>query len=679
MKKKHVVLILLLSLFWFDKAYASDYITSTGCGGYEVAIALGEKGKYTEVSCHGTLEEAQVVMNSNPSDDAFILKGNEVIDAKYALIDYDWSRNETIDMVGDNGVVTYFTTAGGLSDDAAYLGAVNENRIRIKLSGLTGYISKYEPNESTKKYEIIPLVWLSSPTYYKFNNGTVYHVFTYNVFGTGSSYSMSIGKNSISMPESDTKYYSYDGNYFYTDLKTMIYDYKVGNYNNAVNKNNPYYNYYQYLSFRSKTNYTVDNLNQYINSRTVDYAVLRNMGDALIKTQNSYNTNAAMILSVAMNESGAGKSPLAIDKHNVFGLGAVDSNPYGNGNSFDTVENCIDYFGFAYLSGKILQPGDWRFFGSQPGNKASGLAVKYASDPYWGEKEAHWYYDLDSFFGFQDYNTYMIGILNNNYSNTVYPKKSPNGLNVSSKFYQYKFMESSVTILGEEIVNGEKWYKIYSDPVLDGNLEYYSDDIYYNTNPKITNNYIPVYVQAKYFNVVSSGKVTPSPTPTPVDPDPVNPKPVDPEPVDPKPTPKSVINIVSDSGLKLNNTFIYGINPGESVELVKGKLTNAGGSVSITNQNGTEVSSGNIGTGFKITITSDTTITYTVVIYGDVNGDGLITAVDYVSVKNHIMGTSILSGANLESANVNRDGNISAVDYVNIKNYIMGTASINEN
>ena len=51
---------------------------------------------------------------------------------------------------------------------------------------------------------------------------------------------------------------------FYTDQYKMIDDYKNNNYNNAVNKNVPYYNYYQYLPNHSKTNYSAANINKYI-------------------------------------------------------------------------------------------------------------------------------------------------------------------------------------------------------------------------------------------------------------------------------------------------------------------------------------------------------------------------------------------------------------------------------
>ena len=56
---------------------------------------------------------------------------------------------------------------------------------------------------------------------------------------------------------------------------------------------------------------------------------------------------------------------------------------------------------------------------------------------------------------------------------------------------------------------------------------------------------------------------------------------------------------------------------------------------------------------------------------GDVNGDGKITSSDYVLIKNHIMGTSILNDTGKQAADYNADGSITSSDYVLIKNYIM--------
>lgn len=58
-------------------------------------------------------------------------------------------------------------------------------------------------------------------------------------------------------------------------------------------------------------------------------------------------------------------------------------------------------------------------------------------------------------------------------------------------------------------------------------------------------------------------------------------------------------------------------------------------------------------------------------IKGDVNGDGKITSSDYVLIKNHIMGVTILDEKAKACADYNEDGQITSSDYVLIKNYIM--------
>lgn len=67
---------------------------------------------------------------------------------------------------------------------------------------------------------------------------------------------------------------------------------------------------------------------------------------------------------------------------------------------------------------------------------------------------------------------------------------------------------------------------------------------------------------------------------------------------------------------------------------------------------------------------------YTVVVLGDVNGDGEVKSTDYMAIKNAIMGTKELSEIEKMAADVNNDGNIKSTDYMKIKNYIMGNAQI---
>lgn len=63
---------------------------------------------------------------------------------------------------------------------------------------------------------------------------------------------------------------------------------------------------------------------------------------------------------------------------------------------------------------------------------------------------------------------------------------------------------------------------------------------------------------------------------------------------------------------------------------------------------------------------------YTNIVRGDINGDGEISSLDYVKVKNHIMETKLITGMVYQkSADANKDNQISSLDYVRIKNIIM--------
>ena len=93
----------------------------------------------------------------------------------------------------------------------------------------------------------------------------------------------------------------------------------------------------------------------------------------------------------------------------------------------------------------------------------------------------------------------------------------------------------------------------------------------------------------------------------------------------------------------------------------------------ITDILGATNSSSYFGTGASITLDGTT---YTLIMLGDVSGDGRITPSDYVKVRNKIMQTNNLSEIQNLSADVNKDGQITPSDYVKIRNQIMGSSSI---
>ena len=83
--------------------------------------------------------------------------------------------------------------------------------------------------------------------------------------------------------------------------------------------------------------------------------------------------------------------------------------------------------------------------------------------------------------------------------------------------------------------------------------------------------------------------------------------------------------------------------------------------------------SGTLKTGETVKVGSKS---YTVAMLGDANGDGKVTAIDYMKIKNNIMGSSTLAKTNKIAADVNMDERITAIDYMRIKNYIMGSSKI---
>lgn len=347
-------------------------------------------------------------------------------------------------------------TTGSYAKDAAYIGTVN-GKIRAKQAGT---IMDFNKNDVTivdykdKETKI---------SHYKVEDGYLYHIYYY---GTNGSSKQRVGKKP-SYLNTGTTYYSYDGHYFYTSYPTMIKDYQNSNtsYPNAVNKSNPFYNYYQFLSHRSKTTLTASNFNAITNDKAgSSSSKMKNMGQYYIENQNTYGTNALLMFGVSGNESAWGTSAIAMDKNNLFGHGAVDSNPYYGANGYANPQTSIKYHAEKFISNGYLDNEDWRYNGGHLGDKLSGINVRYASDPYWGEKAAsvNYYYNYGS-----DYNKYTIGIINGQQkSYKLYKEPNSTVTHTLGSGNSPRTYNLPVIILDTVTVSGKKWHKIQSDTAL---------------------------------------------------------------------------------------------------------------------------------------------------------------------------------------------------------------------
>ena len=113
------------------------------------------------------------------------------------------------------------------------------------------------------------------------------------------------------------------------------------------------------------------------------------------------------------------------------------------------------------------------------------------------------------------------------------------------------------------------------------------------------------------------------------------------------------------------------MEPNVSVKEILAKYS--GAAIKDANGNNVTDNSVKIGTGYTITIEGKT---FTAVKLGDINGDGEISPLDYVKIKNHIMSATTLNGCYKSAADANGDGSISPLDYVKVKNRIMNVSSI---
>ena len=356
-------------------------------------------------------------------------------------------------------------------------------------------------------------------TYYYVDKGNLIHYFWTTINNRQAQQSINLGVAPKNL-EKNVRYYSFDGNYFYTSLEIMLDDYYNETYEHAVNYSKPYYNYYMYLPIHNLSAYTAEDLDTIIKNKkytkapdpnVVYYTIeggwnnevsrsgisaLYGSGEQFIRAQEEYSVNAILMFGTAINESATGTSVLAFYKRNLFGQGAQDSCPISCANAYDSVYESI--VGHAKLvGGSYSNPTTSLFYGSSYGNKGSGFGVSYASDPYWGEKTSRNAYQNDQLYGGQDYNVNTLGIKQTNEAIPLKKQPSDDAENIYLlKNNKSNLLVSNMSYIVTEKVKDEKgeyWYKVYADTSLDKNQNLSSSN--YNSS------YSYGYIKAKYLYI----------------------------------------------------------------------------------------------------------------------------------------------------------------------------------
>lgn len=105
--------------------------------------------------------------------------------------------------------------------------------------------------------------------------------------------------------------------------------------------------------------------------------------------EEQYGINGIFVAAVGIHESAWGTSKLAINKKNLFGYGANDSNPYNNAYNFDDFSESIDLLARVFTK-YYLNPKGTNIYGGEVangkyynGNTLSAVNKKYATDSNW--------------------------------------------------------------------------------------------------------------------------------------------------------------------------------------------------------------------------------------------------------------------------------------------------------
>lgn len=545
-----------------------------------------DDGETMDIASYDSFEEANAAMmrqslfrsaNSNVA----VYTNDRVRSVTNGVVNFRTKSCDVLTYYEEDGTGQRGGINGCYGSDAAYLGTNTDGtKVKFRMAGVTGWVSAADVeilNFDTND--------VLSVNYYSITGGRIYHKITIDTTQPYYASSVDVGPMQSYMKEGEY-YYSYDGHYFYRTYAQMIADYKSNTYAHAINAGKPYYNYYQYLSFRTKTNITAANFNDLIAKAKGSSSALYNQGSHYITHQNTYGANAALVMGVSINESAWGMSDYALNRNNIFGLNAYDSDP-DQASRFASISECIRQFSQTQVSINYLDPNDVSglYHGSCLGDKSIGMAVKYATAPYWGETNASYVYTLEKNIGKNvDYGKYKIGIKEN--GTNVNIRKEPNTSSTllyrTGAWNNYPFLILD-TVKGESVNGNTTWYKIATDAPLSSDrtkaLQFMP-----NQGGEYNASVSYAYVSAELLDVVAYGDGQTNPQP-------------DPDPVDPP------------------------------VTTYKKGDVNGDGYVSSKDYNAVK----NHITGYK-KLTGDE------LKRADVNGDGYVSSKDYNAIKNHITG-----------------------------------------
>ena len=237
-------------------------------------------------------------------------------------------------------------------------------RIPVQVAGLTGYVNSGQVEAVNSSTTFIPdYVSDGKYVYHRYSPYTKVMVAYHNA-------NMQVGKS----------YYSADG----INFGTFKLDHP-----------------FQFSNLKSRTNYTAADINRLYSLMGANDSKLAGKGATFKAAEQRYGVNALYLVAHSALESAWGRSKIAKDKNNFFGISAYDDSPYTAATKFDNVDSGI--MGAArWINERYLHNSGYPANGAYLGNKAGGMNVNYATAPYWGESIASIMFNANEKLGRKD-------------------------------------------------------------------------------------------------------------------------------------------------------------------------------------------------------------------------------------------------------------------------------------
>lgn len=169
------------------------------------------------------------------------------------------------------------------------------------------------------------------------------------------------------------------------------------NSDNEYTKNTLLANLSFNINLAKPSKFSLKQFKKVLEGQTLDKNnVFKENAEYFYYAEKQYGINGIFLAAVGIHESGWGTSKISKEKKNLFGYGAVDSNPYGGAYSFNSYSEGIDLLARVFIKyylnpkGTVIYDGDIANGKFYNGNTVSSVNVKYASDKNWANSVYKW-------------------------------------------------------------------------------------------------------------------------------------------------------------------------------------------------------------------------------------------------------------------------------------------------